>query len=130
MRRVAVLAAATDDPAARTSSGWAPTLIATLHTFAADLDALGDLQVAEAVHGMVRGRPTDVAATTSAAGLGTPTTLDVARTPRVGRSVTSVAVLVLPDTSDGGTGAGPVALADGAVAAHIDARAGDPSGPE
>jgi hypothetical protein len=129
---VAVLAAAVDEPARLAQLGLSAAQLDALGALAAHVDALGDLHVADAVYGLVRGRTADVAATTAAAaGVGIPSALDVVRTPRTGRSVTSVALLVLPvPVSPSGPDTGPVAMADAAAASYLDARAGDPEGPD
>ena len=63
---VAVLAAATDDPARLAQLGVSAQVVKALQDLAADVDAAGDLQVADAILGLVRGRPADVAGTTAA----------------------------------------------------------------
>jgi hypothetical protein len=127
---IAVLAACAASPDRLTSLGVTAGQLASLSTLDLDVDALADLQLAESVRGLVRGRPVEVAAATAAAsGAGIPSSLDVVRTPRLGRDVTTVAVVVLPTTGlvmDDR----PSGLADGAVAAYLDARAGDPAGPD
>ena len=100
-----------------------------MQDLAAHVDALADLQVAEAVSGLVRGRPATVAASTAAAaGTGRLTDLDVIRTPRIGRSVTSVVLVLLPPPT--GSPGRPTEIADHAVAAFLDDHAGDPDGPD
>ena len=106
-------------------------MLEALAVLAADVDAAGDLQVADAVLGLVRGRPAQVAgATTAAAGLGIPGPLDVVRTPRTGRSITTIVAVVLPDRQvAAGAESSPMTVADPAVAGYLDDRAGDPAGP-
>ncbi len=96
----------------------------------AAVDALADLHVAEAVLGVVKGRTAAVAAaTTAAAGAGPPPDFDVVRTPHGGRVVNTVVLVVLPDVATPtGPHPSPAALADPAVAAYLDERAGRPAG--
>ncbi len=134
MRRVcngtAVLDAAENRPAELSQLGVRPAQLTALAELAAAIDALADLHVAEATLGVVKGRTATVAASTAAAGgQGPPPDFDVVRTPRAGRVVNTVAVVVLPDaTAPTGARPSPAAVADPAVAAYLDARAGDPAG--
>ena len=126
----AVLAAAVDDPGRLRDLGLTDEQLDRLAATADGVDALGDLHVADATYGMVRGRPADTrAATGAAAALGRPPRLEVLRTPRSGRAVTSVVAAVLPSVAPG-PAEHPVAVADASVAALLDAMAGDPAGPD
>ena len=122
----AVLDAAVNRPAELTDLGVRPAQLKALQELAAAVDALADLHVAEAVLGVVKGRTaTAAAATTAAAGQAPPPDFDVVRTPRSGRTVNTVALVVLPNApTPGGAQPSPAALADPAVAAYVDARAG------
>ena len=122
----AVLDAAVSRPTELTDLGVRAAQIKALQELAAAIDALADLHVAEAVLGVVKGRTaTAAAATTAAGGQAPPPDFDVVRTPRSGRTVTTVALVVLPNAATpGGAQPSPVALADPAVAAYVDARAG------
>jgi hypothetical protein len=134
MRRVcngmAVLDAAENRPDELSQLGVRPAQLTALAALAAAIDALADLHVAEATLGVVKGRTATVATSTAAAGgQAPPPDFDVVRTPRAGRVVNTVAVVVLPDAA-APTGArpSPAAIADPAVAAYLDDRAGDPAG--
>ena len=122
----AVLDAAVNRPGELTGLGVRPAQLKALQELAAAVDALADLHVAEAVLGVVKGRTATAAAATAAAGgQAPPPDFDVVRTPRSGRTVTTVALVVLPNApTPGGVQPSPVALADPAVAAYVDARAG------
>ena len=122
----AVLDAAVNRPGELTDVGVRPAQLKALQELAAAVDALADIHVAEAVFGVVKGRTATAAAATAAAGgQAPPPDFDVVRTPRSGRTVTTVALVVLPNAATpGGTQPSPVALADPAVAAYVDARAG------
>lgn len=125
---VDVLAAAVTHPSDLTQLGVTAAQLVALVELAGSVDALADLHVAEAAYGVVRGRPSAVAASTSAAaGLSPPPEFAVVKTPRDGRPLDSVVVVVLPDVA-APAGSGPTAIADGAVAAFLDDRAGDPAG--
>ena len=92
------------------------------------IDAFADLQVAEATHGVVTGRPAAVAAAAeAAAGVGIPPEPGVIRTRRDGRTLDTTVAVVLPVPASAGEG--PAAVAEPAVAAFLDERAGDPAGP-
>ncbi len=128
---VAVLDAAENRPTELSQLGVRPAQLTALGELAAAVDALADLHVAEAALGVIKGRTARVsAATAAAAGQGLPPNFDVVRTPRAGRVVNTVAVVVLPDAA-APTGAqpSPAAVADPAVAAYLDDRSGDPAGP-
>ena len=122
----AVLDAAVNRPSELTNLGVRPAQLTALRRFAAAVDALADLHVAEAVFGVVKGRTaTAAAATTAAGGQAPPPDFDVVRTPRSGRVVNTVALVVLPNApTPGGTKPSPVVLADPAVAAYVNGRAG------
>ncbi|HYP09705.1 MAG TPA: hypothetical protein VER03_26005 [Bryobacteraceae bacterium] len=94
----------------------------------AAVDAYGDLLVAQAVYDVVSGRGAIAGATMdAAAGLSAPPELEVIRTSRTGRSVTTAVAVLLPDTDappiDPATS--PVNLADPAVAAFLSELLGD-----
>ncbi len=127
----AVLDAAENRPAELGQLGVRQAEIAALVELAAAVDALADLHLAEAALGFVKGRPAAAsAATTAAAGQAPPPGFEVVRTPRGGRAVNTVALVVLPDAAaPSGALPSPAALADPAVAAYLDDRAGDPAGP-
>jgi len=127
----AVLDAAVNRPGELTDLGVRAAQIAALKELAAAVDALADLHVAEAVLGVVKGRTaTAAASTTAAGGQAPPPDFEVVRTPRSGRTVNTVALVVLPNApTPGGAQPSPVALADPAVAAYVDARAGAAAGP-
>ena len=122
----AVLETAVERPADLSQLGVRPRPLAALVELATAVDALADLHVAEATLGLVRGRPAAVsAATMAAAGQAPPPSFEVVRTPRSGRVVNTVALVVLPDaTAPSGARPSPAALADPAVAAYLDERAG------
>lgn len=124
----AVLAAAVDTPAALTSLGVTTAQVGELVELSNAIDAFADLQVAEATHGVVTGRPAAVAAAAeAAAGVGIPPEPGVIRTRRDGRTLQTTVAVVLPVPAT--SGEGPAAVADPAVAAFLDERAGDPAGP-
>jgi hypothetical protein len=127
----AVLDAAVNRPDDLRQLGVRAGQVTALQELAAAVDALADLHVAEAVYGMVKGRTADVAlATTAAGGQAPPPAFDVVRTPRSGRVVNTVAVVVLPNApKPTAARPSPAALADPAVAAYVDGRAGGPSTP-
>src|SRR4029450_3629436 len=97
------------------------------------IDAYGDLLVAEAVHHVTQGRA-DVAgaAMDAAAGLSRPPDLEVLRTPRQGRAVTTSALALLPFVAGPAVPADelehaelpPATLADASAAAFVAAQAG------
>ena len=127
----AVLDAAENRPDDLGQLGVTAAQTTALQELAAAVEALADLHVAEAVFGVVKGRTATVASATTAAGGQAPApTFDVVRTPRSGRAVDTVAVVVLPNAAKPtATLPSPAALADPAVAAYVDARAGSASGP-
>lgn len=127
----AVLDAAVNRSADLIDLGVRPAQIKALQELAAAVDVLADLHVAEAVFGVVKGRTaTAAAATTAAGGQAPPPDFDVVRTPRSGRTVNTVALVVLPNVpTPGGTQPSPIGLADPAVAAYVDARAGAAASP-
>ena len=125
----AVLDAAVDTPGALTALGVTAANLAELVDLSNSIDAFADLQVAEATHGVVTGRPAAVAAAAeAAAGVGIPPEPGVIRTRRDGRTLDTTVAVVLPVPASAGEG--PAAVADPAVAAFLDERAGDPAGPE
>ncbi len=72
--------------------------LAAIGEIAEAIDTYGDLLVADAVHDVVSGRAALAgAAMEAAAGLGAPPNLDVVRTQRCGRAVTSTVLIALPD---------------------------------
>ena len=126
----AVLDAAEQRPDELSALGVRPAQLTALARLAAAVDALADLHVAEATLGLVKGRSGAVsAATAAAAGQAPPPEFDVVRTPRDGRVVNTVAVVVLPDAAaPTGSRPSPAAVADPAVAAYLDERSGDSAG--
>jgi hypothetical protein len=119
---MAVLAA---DPA---GLGLSAAARAGLDKLRAAVDVYGDLLVADAVYQMVEGRAATAGASLdAAAGLGRPPNLDVLRTHREGRAVTSTALFLLPDAAPplaiglgfGGTELSPATVADPAVASWL-----------
>ena len=110
--------------------GLTSAQLTALQELAASVDALADLHVAEATYGVVRQRVARVgAASAAAAGQAPPPEFTVVQTPRTGRVVNTVAVVVLPlPAAPTGTRRTPVAIADPAVADYLDARSGSPSG--
>ena len=93
----AVLDAAVNRPSELTNSASAQRSSRRCRVATA-VDALADLHVAEAVLGVVKGRTaTAAAATTAAGGQAPPPDFDVVRTPRSGRIVNTVALVVLPN---------------------------------
>ena len=85
------------------------------------IDVYGDLLVANAVFDVVSGRGgTAGASMEAAAGLAIPPSLEVIRTPRAGRLVSTVVVAALDDRPvDPLPGASPVWLAEPALASHV-----------
>jgi len=126
----AVLDAAETRPDDLRQLGVTAEQLTALQELAAAVDALADLHVAEATYGVVRERTAGVGAvTTAAAGQAPPPDFTVVRTPRAGRVVNTIAVVVLPvPPAPTGAQRTPVAIADAAVAAYLDARSGDASG--
>lgn len=129
---VAVLAALISEPDRLTKVGLTPVHLEALRQLSVGVDALGDLHVADAAYSMIRNRPAAVSGTTeAAAGLGIPPPLDVVRTARSGRAVTSVVVIALPDIAvPVSPDPSPMVLADAAVATYLDSRSGDAGGPD
>jgi hypothetical protein len=127
---MAVLDAAEQRPTELSQLGVRPAQLAALAELAAAVDALADLHVAEATLGVVKGRTASVsAAAAAAAGQRPPPEFDVVRTPRDGRVVDTVVMVALPDApAPTGARPSPAALADPALAAYLDDRAGDPGG--
>ena len=126
----AVLAA---DP---TKLGFDAAKRAELDRLRLAIDAYGDLLVAEAVHHVTQGRSEVAgAAMDAAAGLSRPPDLEVLRTPRQGRAVTSSVLALLPFVPAPAIPAGglehaelpPAALADASAAAFVAAQAGQAS---
>ena len=126
----AVLAA---DPA---TLGFDAAKRAELDRLRLAIDAYGDLLVAEAVHHVTQGR-TEVAgaAMDAAAGLTRPPDLEVLRTPRQGRAVTTSVLALVPFAAAPAIPAGelehaelaPTTLADASAAAFVAAQAGQAS---
>ncbi len=80
-----------------TSLMLSATQLAAIGVIAEAVDTYGDLLVADAVHDVVSGRTALAgAAMEAAAGLGAPPNLDVLRTQRSGRAVTSSVLVALP----------------------------------
>jgi len=105
-----------------------PERLAGLDRLRAAMDAYGDLLVAEAVHHMTQGRAEAAGAVMdAAAGLSRPPQLDLLRTPREGRSVTTSVVLALrhvaepalPDDPLERATLSPALLADAAAAGFV-----------
>ncbi len=95
---------------------------AALDELRAAVDTYGDLLVADAVFDVVSGRgETAGAAMDAAAGLELPPDLDVLRTQRAGRTVTTTVLAVLPAASAPPSTDRPVQRASPAVAAFLDA---------
>ncbi len=88
------------------------------------VDAYSDLLVADGVHQVILGRP-DAARRSmeAAAGLALPPDLDVVRSPRPGRAARTTVLVALP-FSDPAAVTRPAALADAAVADHLDTALG------
>jgi hypothetical protein len=107
--------------------------LAALAPIAEAVDVYGDLLVADATFDVVSGRADMAsAAMEAAAGLGAPPVLDVLRTQRGGRSVSTSVVVVLPAVDapavlDASTS--PGRIADPSVAAYLDGVFGSASGP-
>jgi len=102
-----------------------------LAALAAATDVYGDLLVANAVFDVVSGR-TEVAQASmeAAAGLAVPPTLEVIRTQREGRSVTTSVVVALYDAADPSpidAMTSPGRIADPAAAAYLDTAFGSPT---
>lgn len=127
---IAVLDAATSDPDRLRSLGVRPQQLAAIVQLAAAVDALADLHIAEGALGLVQHRPSLVSASTSAAaGESPPPRFTFPDTPRTGTAVDSTVVIALPTASrPTGRSPSPAALADPAVAAYLDQRAGPASG--
>ena len=93
------------------------------------LDVYGDLLVAEAVNHVVEGRGEVAgAAMDAAAGLVEPPSLDVIKTPRSGRTVSSTVVFCLPvvDVPLLQVNVSPTVVADASVAEWIKQQTGEP----
>jgi hypothetical protein len=128
---VAVLDAAQSEPARLANLGVRPQQLTALTELAEAVDALADLHMAESALGVIQRRPSLVSSSTAAAaGEAPPPRFTFPDTPRTGVAVESIAVVALPDAAapTGGT-ASPAAIADAAVAAFLDERAGSASGP-
>jgi hypothetical protein len=127
---LAVLATLATDPA---SLGLTQAQEAALGPLAEALDTYGDLLVADAAFDIVSGRAERAGASMEAAvGLSVPPNLDVIRTQRQGRSVTTSVVVALPDATAPATvdaTTSPGRIADPAVAAFLDTAFGAASGP-
>jgi hypothetical protein len=105
-----------------------PQMQSALEELRSAVDAYGDLLVADAVFDVVSGRgETAQASMDAAAGLELPPQLDVIRTPRQGRAVTSVLLAALPVGEAAAGGGSPVALAESSFAAQVLARFPAPS---
>jgi hypothetical protein len=127
----AVLAQLENNPAAL---GLNAAQRAALVPLADAVDAYGDLLVADAVHDVVSGRAGMAASSMdAAAGLAAPPALDVIKTQRHGRTVTTSVVVALPvPPPPTGGQRGPVSpgqIADPAVAAFLDTAFGPTTGP-
>ena len=125
----AVLAARASDPA---SLGLTVAQLSGLGPLADALDTYGDLLVADAVFDVVSGRGEHAAAAMeAAAGLSVPPRLDVIRTQRQGRAVSTSVVVALPDAPAPpvGVATSPARIADPAVAAFLDTAFGAANGP-
>ena len=120
----AVLATLASDPAAL---GLTAAQRTGLEPLAAALDSYGDLLVADAVFDVVSGRGEHAAAAMeAAAGLSVPPRLEVIRTQRQGRAVSTSVVVALPDAPAPAVDAttSPGRIADPAVAAWLDTAFG------
>ena len=128
---VAVLDAATTDPARLQGLGVRQRQLTSILQLAEAVDALADLHVAEGALGLVQHRPALVSSSTSAAaGESPPPRFTFPQTPRTGVAVDSVVVVVLPDARrPSGPRPSPARLADPAVAAYLDKQAGPADGP-
>ncbi len=117
-----VLAVLATDPQ---SLGLTNPVLEGLGSLADAVDVYGDLLVADATYDVVSGRAETASASMEAAvGLAGPPALDVIRTPRRGRSVSTSVVVALPGaeapaTVDADTS--PSRIADPSVAAFLDA---------
>ncbi|MER5423919.1 hypothetical protein [Streptosporangium roseum] len=120
--------------AAPSALGLDPVRLAALERLRAATEAYGDLLVAEAVHHVTQGRAeTAGAVMDAAAGLSRPPRLDLLRTPREGRAVTSSTVVALRDVPPPPQPSSaleqaelpPTALADPSVAAFVAEQTGD-----
>lgn len=127
---LAVIDRFTTDP---DSLDLSATQLAGIAPLAEAVDTYGDLLVADAVFDVVSGRAGLAAQSMeAAAGLDAPPVLDVLRTPRSGRSVSSTVVMALPSAPgpvvvDAATS--PGLLAEPAVAAYLESVTGPPGGP-
>lgn len=125
----AVLAQLADDPKAL---GLNAAQRAALVPVADAADAYADLLVADAVHDVVNGRGAMAASSMEAAsGLGAPPDLDVIRTQRHGRAVSTSVLIALPvPPVVKPTGpVGPGRIAEPAVAVFLDTAFGSATGP-
>jgi hypothetical protein len=104
-----------------------------LALFADAVDVYGDLLVADATFDVVSGRAeTASASMEAAAGLSAPPVLDVIRTQRGGRSVSTSVVIALPGADDPATvdaTTSPGRIADPSVAAFLDTAFGAATSP-
>lgn len=123
-----VLAATLDEPNRLTTTGVNADQLAELTEAAHAVDALGDLHVADATYGMVRGRSAATrAADAATAAVGMAPPLDVVRTERTGHNVVTIAVVLVPATLASTTNR-PATIADPSITAYLDQQAGDPAG--
>jgi hypothetical protein len=84
------------------------------------IDAYGDLLVADAVFDVVSGRgETAGASMEAAAGLDLPPELDVIRTPRAGRALSTVLLGVLPAAAATANDRSPAWIAEPSIASHV-----------
>ena len=120
---VQVLARSNESLRASASADLTDEQGVALDELRAAVDAYGDLLVADAVFDVVSGRgETAGAAMDAAAGLELPPDLDVLRTQRAGRTVTTTVLAVLPAASPPPSTDRPVQRASPAVAAFLDAE--------
>ena len=116
-----VLAVLATDPQ---SLGLTSPVLDGLGSLVDAVDVYGDLLVADATYDVVSGRAETASASMEAAvGLAGPPVLDVIRTPRRGRSVSTSVVVVLPGADAPGridADTSPGRIADPSVAAFFD----------
>jgi hypothetical protein len=116
-----------DTPAqvtARTGVALTANQETRLSELRAAIDAYGDLLVADAVFDVVSGHAeTANAAMEAAAGLELPPELDVIRTPRSGRALSTLLMTALPAQTGPAvvTGESPARIAEPSLAAHVTA---------
>ena len=116
-----------------TALALSANVLAGLTTLADAIDVYGDLLVADAVFDVVSGRSAEAAQSLdAAAGLASPPELDVIRTQRRGRGITTAVVMALPAaaavaTVDATTS--PGRIAEPSAAAWLDTAFGPATGP-